>query len=52
MLSNGRMTFHTIVPGFDISGGLIWAINKDNTPAQQAEAMRDTWNAYIDEANK
>lgn len=52
LLTNGRMTHHNAVSGFDISGGLMWAINKDNTPAQQAEAMRDTWQAALDEANK
>ena len=52
LLKNGRTTFHTLVPGIDLGPQLFWAINKDNTPAAQAEASRDTWQAYLDEANK
>ena len=34
-----------------IRDSLYWGISKDNTPAQQAEAIRNTWKAYIDTAN-
>ena len=49
---NGRATFHTMVSGIDLGPQVFWAINKDNTPAQQAESIRETWAAYIEEANK
>ncbi len=49
---NGRATYHTMVTGIDLGPDLFWALNKDNTPAQQAEAIREQWAARIDEANQ
>lgn len=49
---NGVMTYHSMVPGLDLGPDLFWALNKDNTPAQQAETIRPTWEAYLEEANK
>ena len=34
------------------NGDLLWGISKDNTPAQAAEAIRNTWASYLEEANK
>jgi ABC-type glycerol-3-phosphate transport system substrate-binding protein len=39
------------VAGIDLGPQMYWAINKENTPAAQAEAMRDTWQSFIDTAN-
>ena len=52
LVKNGRVTYHTLISGLDLGPDLFWAINKDNTPAQQAEAIRNTWAAYLEEANK
>ena len=39
------------VAGIDLGPQLFWVINKENTPAAQAEAMRNTWQSLIDTAN-
>lgn len=52
LINNGMVTYHTFVPGLDMGPDVYWEINKDNTPAQQAEAIRNTWAAYLEEANK
>lgn len=52
LVENGRVTYHTLISGLDLGPDLFWAINKDNTPAQQAEAIRNTWASYLEEANK
>lgn len=50
--TNGFLTYHTLVPGLDLGPDLFWALNKDNTPAQQAETIRPVWAAYLEEINK
>lgn len=50
--ATGMVTFHTFIPNLQLGADLFWSINKDNTPAAQAEAIRNTWASYIDEANK
>ena len=52
MTENGMVTYHTFIPGLDLGPDVYWNINKDNTPAQQAETIRNTWAAYLEEANK
>lgn len=52
LIKNGKSTYHLMVPGLDLGADLIWALNKDNTPAQQAETIRPTWAAYLEELNK
>lgn len=51
MMENGMVTYQNMVAGVSMGDDLFWAINEDNTPAQQAEAIRNTWQAYLDEAN-
>lgn len=50
--SSGMVTYHTFIPNLSMGSDLYWQISKDNTPAQQAEAIRNTWASYIEEANK
>ena len=50
--TNGKHTYHDMIPGLSLGPDLIWGMSKDNTPAQKAEAIRDTWAAYLEEANK
>ena len=52
LLHNGRTTYHTMVAGIDLGPDLFWAINKDNTPAAQAEAIRGQWEGFLADANK
>lgn len=52
MVENGMVTYHSFVPGLDLGPDLYWALSKENTPAQQAETIRNTWAAYLEEANK
>ncbi len=52
LMDNGRVTYHTMISGLDLGPDLIWGISADSTPAQQAEAIRNTWASYIEEANK
>ena len=52
LMNNGMVTYHLMVPGVDLGPDLIWGLNKDNTPAQAAEAIRPTWEAFLEEANK
>lgn len=52
LVENGMVTYHTFVPGLDLGPDLYWQISKDNTPAQQGETIRNTWAAYLEEANK
>lgn len=51
MMENGMITYNTMIPDLDMGSDLIWGINKDNTPAQQAESIRNTWQSYLDKAN-
>lgn len=51
MGENTVMMMHGFVPGIKVGDDFFWAINKENTPAAQAESIRDTWKAYIDAAN-
>ena len=39
------------VVGLDLGPQFFWAVNKDNTPAQQAEAQRNAWAELINQAN-
>lgn len=52
MVENGMVTYHTFIPNLQTGAEFVWTLNKDNTPAQAAEAIRNTWQSYIDEANK
>lgn len=52
LMENGRVTYHTMVPGLDLGPDLIWGLSKENTPAQQAETIRPTWESYLADVNK
>lgn len=53
LYQNGMTTYHLIVPGLDLGPDLIWGLGTDgdSTPAAKAEAIRDTWQSYLDELN-
>lgn len=52
LVTNGYSTYHAYVPGIDLGADLIWSLNKDNTPAQQAEVVRPKWESFLAEVNK
>ena len=52
LMKNGMITYHNMIPGLQLGADVIWGISKDSTPAQQAEAIRNTWASYLEEANK
>ena len=54
MYENGMYTYHNLVPGLDLGPDLVWGMSQaeGSTPAAKAEAIRDTWAAYLEEANK
>ena len=52
LMENGRVTYNNMIPNLDLGADLLWGISKDNTPAQAAEAIRNTWASYLEEANK
>lgn len=45
------MEYQGFVQGINVSEDLIYKINENNTAAQQIEAVRASWQAYIDYAN-
>lgn len=52
LMSSPKPTYNSAVPDIDLAGDIFYQINKDNTPAQIAEAVRNAWQAKLDEANK
>lgn len=42
----------TSLVGINVSEDVIWKLNKDNTPAQAAEAVRNSWQSILDTANQ
>lgn len=51
MVENGLVNYAEVVPGLDQGNEFLWTINKDTTPAQQAEAIKNTWQSYLDDLN-
>lgn len=45
--------YSDLIPGYDLGNDYIYSVyGRTATPAEQAETMRATWQAYLDEANK
>lgn len=51
MVDSGVPMFEKAVNGIDMGSDLYWGISDDNTPAQAAEAIKNTWQSYIDKTN-
>ena len=57
LVENGKITYHTLVQSINLGDDILWHLGWANeagqveTPAQKAEALRPTWNSYINEAN-
>lgn len=51
MLSNGRLTYQSMIPHVDMGPDFLWNVNKDNTPEQALESIQAKWDACVVEAN-
>ncbi|PXV95850.1 carbohydrate ABC transporter substrate-binding protein (CUT1 family) [Lachnotalea glycerini] len=51
MVNSGVPMNEKAINGIDMGSDLFWSISKDNTPAQKAESIRNTWQSYIDQTN-
>lgn len=52
MCENGFTTYHDMIPGLAYGEQFLWGCTVDNRPAQAAEAIRNEWASYLEEANK
>ena len=58
LINSGIPMHHTFVPGIDLGADILWGLGSADaegnvaTAAEKAESLRNTWAAYIDEANK
>lgn len=51
LMSHPRPTFNSMVGGLDLAADVFYQISKENTPAQIAETVRNSWQALLDTAN-
>ena len=47
----GMVTWGGVVPNVNMGPDLIWNITAGAVVSEKVEAIRDTWKAYIDDAN-
>lgn len=52
MTEKGTVAFHGMVPNLNLGSDFVWNIGPGAVVSEQVEAIRDTWKAYVDEANK
>ena len=52
MCENGFITYSDMIPGLSLGEQFLWGCNLDNPPAQAAEAIRNEWASYLEDANK
>ncbi len=50
--SHGSIGYHSMIPNMDIGPDLIYNVAAGAVVSELVEGIRDTWKAYIDEANK
>ncbi len=51
MTEKGTIAYHSMVPNLNLGSDFVWNISADAVVSEQVEAIRDTWKAYVDEAN-
>ena len=49
---HGTIAYHGLIPNLSLGEQLVWNIAPGSVVSEQVEAIRDTWKAYVDEANK
>ncbi|MBP3197448.1 MAG: extracellular solute-binding protein [Butyrivibrio sp.] len=52
MTEKGTVAYHGMVPNLNLGSDFVWNIGPGAVVSEQVEAIRDTWKAYVDEANK
>ena len=52
MCENGFTTYSDMIPGLSLGEQFLWGCTLDNPPAQAAEAIRNEWASYLEDANK
>lgn len=50
MMTNGRVTYHGLIPNLDLGNDLVYGL-PGSVVSEKVEGIRDTWQAYIAEAN-
>jgi ABC-type glycerol-3-phosphate transport system substrate-binding protein len=51
MTEKGTIAFHGMIPNLSLGSDFVWNIGPGAVVSEQVEAIRDTWKAYVDEAN-
>ena len=51
MTEKGCIAYHGMVPNLNLGSDFVWNIAPGAVVSEQVEAIRDTWKAYVDEAN-
>ena len=49
---HGTVAFHGLIPNLNLGSDFVWNITPNCVVSEQVEAIRDTWKAYVDEANQ
>ncbi len=52
MTEKGTIAYHGMVPNLSLGSDFVWGIGPGAVVSEKVEAIRDTWKAYVDEANK
>ena len=52
MTEKGTIAYHGMVPNLSLGSDFVWNIGPGAVVSEQVEAIRDTWQSYVDEANK
>lgn len=49
---HGTVAFHGLIPNLSLGSDFVWNIGPNSVVSEQVDAIRDTWKAYVEEANK
>ena len=49
---HGTVAFHGLIPNLDLGPDFVWGIGVGSVVSEAQEAIRDSWTAYVEEANK
>lgn len=49
---HGTVAFHGMIPNLNLGPDFVWGITPNCVVSEKVEAIRETWKAYIDDANK
>lgn len=49
---HGTIAFHGLIPNLNLGPDFVWGVVPNTVVSEAVEAIRDTWKAYVDEANQ